>query len=70
MFREILVSLLNAGRATGNMVDKTQAKIDCQNLINSGIKKWGDKEVILVVLTILFFSFYCLFDGFLNLFYV
>jgi hypothetical protein len=44
-FREILISLLNAGRASGNMVDKTQAKLDAQNLINSGIKKWGTADV-------------------------
>ena len=41
----VLVSLLSGGRETGNMVDKTQAKIDAQTLITMGPKKWLDKDV-------------------------
>ena len=39
-----MVSLLSANRPTGNMVDLTQAKIDAQDLINAGVKKWGTDE--------------------------
>ena len=42
--RKVLVSLLSASRPTGNMVDLTQADVDAQNLINSGVKKFGTDE--------------------------
>ncbi len=44
-FMHCLVSLLTASRPTGNMVDKTQAKLDAQDLLNAGNKKWGTDEV-------------------------
>jgi hypothetical protein len=43
-FKHALVSLLTANRPTGNMVDRTQAKIDAQALLNAGTKKWGTDE--------------------------
>jgi hypothetical protein len=43
-FQKVLVSLLTASRPNTNMVDKTQAKIDAQSLLNSGAKKWGTDE--------------------------
>jgi len=43
-FQKVLVSLLTASRPNTNMVDKTQAKIDAQSLLNLGAKKWGTDE--------------------------
>ena len=43
-FRKVLTSLLTASRPSGNMVDKTQARIDAEELIKAGIKKWGTDE--------------------------
>lgn len=43
-FQKVLVSLLTASRPNSNMVDKTQAKIDAQSLLNAGAKKWGTDE--------------------------
>lgn len=43
-FKHVLVSMLTALRPTGNMVDRTQAKKDAQDLINAGTKKWGTDE--------------------------
>ena len=44
-FKHVLVSLLTASRPSGNMVDKTQAKIDAEALMESGVKHWGTDEV-------------------------
>jgi hypothetical protein len=44
-FKNVLVSLLSALRPNSNMVDRTQAKIDAQALIDAGVKKWGTDEV-------------------------
>ena len=44
-FKNCIVSLLTASRPVGNLVDKTQAKIDAEALFNAGIKKWGTDEV-------------------------
>jgi hypothetical protein len=43
-YRKVLTSLLTASRPSGNMIDKTQARIDCEELIKAGIKKWGTDE--------------------------
>ena len=39
-----MMSLLTASRPSGNTVDVTQAKIDAEDLINAGVKKWGTDE--------------------------
>ena len=44
-FMNCLVSLLTAMRPTGNTVDVTQAKLDAQELMSAGVKKWGTDEV-------------------------
>ena len=44
-FKHVLVSLLTALRPTGNTVDRTQAKLDAQSLLEAGEKKWGTDEV-------------------------
>ena len=44
-FKNVLVSLLTASRPSGNMVDKTQAKIDAEALVVAGVKHWGTDEV-------------------------
>ena len=45
-FRNVLVSLLNAARpANTTTIDRTQAKLDAQALLNAGAKKWGTDEV-------------------------
>lgn len=49
-FRKVLVSLLTANRPSGNMVDKTQADVDAQNLINAGVKKLGTDESRFIVI--------------------
>lgn len=43
-FRNVLVSLLTATRPSGNMVDRTQARLDSEALLNAGTKKWGTDE--------------------------
>jgi hypothetical protein len=43
-FKHVLVSLLTALRPTGNLVDRTQAKKDAEDLLNAGTKKWGTDE--------------------------
>ena len=43
-YRNVLTSLLTASRPSGNMVDKTQARIDADELIKAGVKKWGTDE--------------------------
>ena len=48
-FKHCLVSLLTAMRPTGNTVDVTQAKLDAQELLNAGVKKWGTDEVKFLV---------------------
>lgn len=44
-FKHCLVSLLTAARPVGNLVDKTQARLDAESLLNAGTKKWGTDEV-------------------------
>jgi hypothetical protein len=43
-FRKVLVSLLTGSRPTGNLVDRTQARIDAEELFNAGTKKIGTDE--------------------------
>ncbi|RNA00651.1 annexin A4 [Brachionus plicatilis] len=43
-FKKVLVSLLTASRPSGNLVDRTQAKLDSEELLNAGTKKWGTDE--------------------------
>lgn len=49
-YRNVLTSLLTASRPSGNMVDRTQAKIDCEELIKAGVKKWGTDEAKFVTI--------------------
>lgn len=44
-FKSVLVSLLQANRPTGNMVDVTQAKFDAGQLVKAGVSKKGTDEV-------------------------
>lgn len=43
-YRNVLTSLLTATRPSGNMVDKTKARMDVEELIKAGVKKWGTDE--------------------------
>lgn len=49
-YQKVLISLLTASRPSSNMVDKTQAKIDSETLINSGTKKWGTDETVFITI--------------------
>ncbi len=43
-FKKALVALLTAARPGGNMVDRTQATKDVQELVKAGTKSWGTDE--------------------------
>jgi hypothetical protein len=43
-YKKALVALLTAARPTGNMVDRTQATKDVQDLVKAGTKSWGTDE--------------------------
>lgn len=49
-YRNVLISLLTASRPSGNTIDKTQARIDCDALIKAGVKKWGTDEAKFVTI--------------------
>lgn len=51
------MSLLTASRPSGNMVDRTQARLDSEALLNAGTKKWGtDESKFVTILCIRSFS--------------
>jgi hypothetical protein len=43
-FQKYLVALLNTKRPNNNLVDKAQAQMDSQNLLNAGVKRWANDE--------------------------
>ncbi|KAF2897862.1 hypothetical protein ILUMI_08313 [Ignelater luminosus] len=51
-FRNLMVALVRAERNESDLVDKTQARVDAQKLLEAGELKWGtDEPVFISILT-------------------